>query len=159
MSKILEKHGAATAVRNGCACDLCRAYRTRAKKSWRLRTRTDAHDRPTMPSRVPIDPIRAHVERLVASGWRKRDIADELGISQQAFWNLLNYDRHGPKRWISRQYAAAIRALPPLTPVAIDPVAVERFIARDLHWRNLTTAERLDAAVRMDRAGVPRRPA
>lgn len=149
-------HGAATAVRNGCACDLCRAYRTRAKKSWRLRTRTDANDKPTRPTRVPIDPVRAHVDALVASGWRKRDIADELGITQQAFWNLLHFDRHGPKRWITAAYAARILAVEPLEPVTVDDVAVERFIAGGMTWRELTREERIEAARRMDARGISR---
>lgn len=38
----------------------------------------------------------------------------------------------------------------------IDEVAVERFITGDLNWRNLSAPERLEAAVRMDRAGTSR---
>lgn len=38
----------------------------------------------------------------------------------------------------------------------IDEVALERFISGDLNWRSLSRAERLEVAVRMDRAGVSR---
>lgn len=39
----------------------------------------------------------------------------------------------------------------------IDDMAVERFVSGDIDWRQLTVPERLAAAERMDRAGVPRR--
>lgn len=41
-------------------------------------------------------------------------------------------------------------------PADLDHIAIERFIAGDLNWQSLSQAERLEAAVRMDRAGVSR---
>lgn len=38
----------------------------------------------------------------------------------------------------------------------IDGVAVDRFIAGDLRWQKLTRPERIEAALRMDRAGYSR---
>lgn len=38
----------------------------------------------------------------------------------------------------------------------LDEVAIERFVAGDLNWQSLSTAERIEAAVRMDRSGISR---
>lgn len=45
--------------------------------------------------------------------------------------------------------------VPSITQV-VDPIAVERFIGGDLPWDRLSTKERLEAALRMDRAGISR---
>ena len=150
-------HGTATTARSGCACDACRAYRTKAKKLWRYRTRVDSADKATRPTYMPVEILRDHVDRLVASGWRKVDIAREAGYSQSGLWNLMHFDRHGqPKRYVYRDKAAPVLALQPLEPVDVDDVLVERFIQGRADWQQLTATERKAAAVLMDRRGVSR---
>lgn len=147
-------HGTATARRAGCKCDICRAYATKCKKLWRHRTkpvRTNGGEVPTIPSRVPIEPIRAHVAALMASGWLQRDIAYEIGASPSSLANTLHR-----RKATTRDRAARIMSLRPLEPVDCDDVLVDRFIAGEAQWTQLTREERIEAARRMDRRGWSR---
>ena len=151
-------HGTATAARANCTCDTCRHYRTRMKKLWRVRTQAPTggpdKDKPRRPANIPIAPVHAHIDRLLASGWTLRQIAAETGRTQQALWNVLRRPtRNGaPKTRIRRDTAAQLLALEPLPRLDdyTDPVVVDRLIA-GADWQTIgaTRAERIAAAERL----------
>ncbi len=151
-------HGTNAMYVNGrCRCQPCTHAATVSKKRYRMATGAGKDGIPQQPIRVDVEPVRAHVDTLVASGWRLVDIAREIGRSQQAFHSVLWTTRsRSGRKTIRRDIAAAILALPPLEPVDFDDVLVERFIAGAAQWTQLTREERIEAARRMDRRGWSR---
>lgn len=136
----------------GCRCEPCTRASVKASKLWRVRTGADRGDRPTRPDLIDVTPVRAHVDRLVASGWTKREIAAEIGVTEFTLWSALYETRRpdGTKK-IRRTRADAILALDPLEPVDVDQVVVDRLVA-GADWRTIgaTRAERIQAALRVD---------
>lgn len=103
--------------------------------------------------------------------------ADRLNVTTveriKALYDDL-WDQPGASKW-TRTFAANRGFLPPLAwdddtiddphcqpftnpgeDTDVDEIAVERFIAGDIDWREVSTRERLAAAIRMDRAGHSR---
>ena len=142
-------HGTSARYDNGCRCTDCRQGNNRRVKLWNLRT---GHG--TRPIRVPIAPARDHVMRLRATGWTLREIADEAGVSFHTVKAITA--NTAAKKYLTRDVATRVLAIDPLEPVAVDDVAVERFIAGGMDWRQLTREERIEAARRMDRRGISR---
>ncbi len=148
----LPDHGRATRYRDhGCRCEDCTRAATRQLKAYRVATRADHKGRPTVPMRVPIGPIRDHIAALLASGWTRRTLAAEVGVSHDHMHWIIT----GPSRSMHRTRAAVILAVPPL-PVddAPDAVAVDRLLAGSLDWREASRADRLEAGrIAMRREG------
>lgn len=145
----MSTHGTSAAYDNGCHCPDCRHANTRRVKAWNLKTRHG-----TQPIRVPIAPVRDHVLRLRATGWTLTELAIEAGISFHTVKAVTA--NTAAKKYVTRTVAAAILAIEPLEPVTFDTVLVDRFVAGEADWRQLTIDERCEAARRMDRAGVSR---
>lgn len=70
------------------------------------------------------------------------------------------HERHGePLCPPCRAARRAYRGADPRTPARtrdIDPVLVDRFIRGEAHWKQLTVAERVSVARRLDAAGISR---
>lgn len=149
-------HGTTTAYKQGCRCDDCRRAASRYRKMYRYRAGEEKRDgvlHYPRPQTAPIDRVVAHLAALTASGWRMTDIAAEAEVGRNYLWNI----RAGKliKR-VRLDTEARILAVQPLEPVDVDDVAVDRFIADGGDWHTLTRAERVEAARRMDAAGVSR---
>lgn len=137
-----------------CRCDDCRRLVTRHQKLYRIRTRADRQGNPTIPLRVDRQPILDHVARLRASGWTVKQLAEEVGVTMANLSWMVSPSN--PTKRMDRQRAARILAVAPLEPVTVDDVVVDRFIDGGMSWRELTREERIEAARRMDAAGVSR---
>lgn len=155
--RLADYHGTTTGYRNrGCKCDRCLAAHRRAVTDWRIRSR--AHqtkvdkDKPVIRQTVPAQPVVDHIAALRATGWTLEAIADESGVSSAAVARIAR----GERQRVRNATAAAVLAVQPLEPVTVDEVVVDRFIAGDGSWRDLTRDERIEAARRMDAAGVSR---
>lgn len=152
-------HGTTAAyTMHACRCEPCRRANMRVKKAWRIRTRADSDDVASLPDNVDLEPVRAHVAALLASGWTRTQIAHETGRSVQALYNVLDRrDRYARPKRIRRSVAAELLAIDPLAPADFDEVVVERLVRAD-DWRGITrTAAERDAAIRaLDAAGVSR---
>jgi hypothetical protein len=153
-------HGTRSRYKAGCRCDDCRKANARAQKEYRHRARCYTSDgTPEIPQRVPAEPVVEHIEKLIASGWLKKDIATDAGTKASTISGIAR--RKWPK--MARHIANAILALEPLEPVAVDPVVVERLVAgKDWRAENATHAERVAAARLLtpgqwDRLGLNRR--
>lgn len=149
-------HGTTTGYKQKCRCDACKAAASRYRKMYRYRAGEEKRNGVLVyprPQTVPLDRVCAHLDALVASGWRITDIAAEAGCGRNYLWNL-----RGGKliKRIRLDTEARILAVQPLVPVLVDDVVVERFIAGNLSWRDLTREERIEAARRMDRRGISR---
>lgn len=149
-------HGTTTGYKQGCRCAPCKAAASRYRKMYRYRAGEEKRNGVLVyprPQTVPLDRVCAHLDTLVASGWRITDIAAEAGCGRNYLWNL-----RGGKliKRIRLDTEARILAVQPLVPVLVDDVVVERFIAGALSWRDLTREERIEAARRMDRRGISR---
>jgi transcriptional regulator with XRE-family HTH domain len=85
--------------------------------------------------RRPAAPVAQHIQRLIDSGWSRRDIADSAGMLPSHVSNL----RLGYQRTVDRTIADAVLALEPLRvdPDYIDPVLVDRLAWGLVDWRTL----------------------
>lgn len=86
-----------------CRCDLCRAAATRQAKARELRRLRG------IPSYVDRAPVAAHVQKLLAAGWDKTEIADAAKVSRRTVYNVL----HSDLRTVQAATAAALVTLRP----------------------------------------------
>lgn len=139
-------HGTPNSYKNGgCRCDPCRKAASRAHKEWRLRTQVGSgrgNQRPTRPTMVDSTVTREHFDKLIASGWSQRTIAEALGYKSRGKFSAI----HKSKR-VYRKTEAEILSLSPLEPVAVDEVTVNRLAESGVHWKDIpcTKEERLAA--------------
>lgn len=170
-----------------CRCPSARDAQRRYIKRWKRdketgRTRkvdaTGTHRRiqALMVNGWSLDQIMERAGYRKSGNWIKYD-ATTLHVNTAAkiaeVYNEL-WDKPGPSKW-TRTYAERRHFLPPLAwdddtiddPAAWanettegdvgDEIAVDQFIAGRVDWTSLSTTERLEAAVRMDRNGISRK--
>lgn len=142
----MSDHGTRARYLRGCRCEPCGDAHRRYTKAYKHRTK--AHPLtgvPAIPTRVDVQPIRAHIDALLASGWTKAQIQREAGLTS----SHVSHISLGHYPTTNRRIAARILALEPLRPVDVDPVVVERLLASpDVIWRTIgaTRPERIAAA-------------
>lgn len=90
-------------------------------------------------------PEREHRDKIAAS--RARSLARRRGWMPALAWDDDSID--DPGAW------ANVTTEPGDAP-DVDEIAVERFIAGDIPWQEVSVSDRLEAAVRMQRLGVSR---
>jgi transcriptional regulator with XRE-family HTH domain len=99
-------------VLDRCRCEPCR---TAARLYWHVR-RQWAREFPYVdPPLVDADPVRAHVDRLVAAGMGRKRIAEVSGVPHGAIWKLMEGDpQRGspPSVKVRRETAQAILDCP-----------------------------------------------
>ena len=146
-------HGNSTGyLTHGCRCPECKRWRNHHGNTYRSDVARNG------PRMYPAQEVRDHVAALVASGWTQAQIARDLGHTSAWLWSILNNGHHtrdGVKRWVRRDIAAAILAVPPLLgDDAPDPVVVDRLLA-GASWRAIgaNRAERIAAAEQMPDPG------
>jgi lambda repressor-like predicted transcriptional regulator len=91
------RHGSRRKYDLGCRCFPCRAAENRYQQAWRNGAR----------ARIDAAVVREHVARLVESGWTKRRIEREAGISNSTLWEVER------RPTVNRRTARAILALTP----------------------------------------------
>lgn len=148
------RHGTYSAYSAGCRCEECREAKRLHVKRWKHRTGYVERRGPTHPALVPAARAARHIEALIASGWTQMAILRELGSGRS--WYVRGILR-GEIEQIGREREAAILSLEPLVPVLVDEVLVDRFVDGNVPWDRLSRRERIEAARRMDRAGVSRK--
>lgn len=134
------KHGTRYGYKDqGCRCEpCCEAYRQK-QREYRQRARHRASGGTfEEPDRVPIEPISEHINRLVDSGWTKKALAAEVGVSESTISGMAR------AQWprVARGTADVILAL---EPQFIDDVAVERLVRGELDKGDATPLERIAA--------------
>jgi hypothetical protein len=170
----------------GCRCPEARDAQRRYKKHWQRDKDTGRARRvPAIGTQRRIEALMtlgwSLNEIMTRAGyrdsgnWVKYDavnISVRTAARVTAVYDEL-WDKAGPSQW-TRTWARNRGFAPPMAwddstiddPAAspdlggadedVDQVAVDRFIAGDIHWQRLTVDERLAAAVRMDRSGWSR---
>ena len=93
-------HGSRRGYATGCRCFPCRMANNRYLV---------AHARGER-ARIPASEVAAHLKALVASGWTRRDIADEAGVGATTPWTIMS----GRVASVNSRTAAALLSVAPL---------------------------------------------
>lgn len=148
-------HGTRARYLRGCLCEPCQDAHRRYVKAYKHQTRPDSRTGvPSIPKRVPVDVVLAHIAALLESGWTVSTIVAESGVPETTFRFL----RHGRYRSVSPRNAARLLELEPLPDDdGIDVVVVDRLVAAypNRVWDSIgaTRAERVAAAEVLDARG------
>ena len=94
------QHGSRRGFETGCRCFPCRMANNRYAV---------AHARGER-ARIPASEVAAHLKELVASGWSKRDIAEEAGVGATTPWTIMS----GRVASVNSRTAAALLSVAPL---------------------------------------------
>jgi hypothetical protein len=110
------RHGSRRMYDLGCRCLKCAVANSRYSTAWHNGKK----------ARVPAVEVRAHIEKLIASGWTKAEIARETGLERNTPW----YITSGRSKSVNSKTAAAIFSLEPLTKEhrKLDSGPLTRFI-------------------------------
>jgi len=124
------KHGTRRGYDLGCGCLPCRAA---AKRYHAGRVGLSAR------TYVPTEPVRAHIESLIASGMKPSHIAKAAGVDYCTVYNA----RHGKHPSMQRAKAEALFAVTPQAvpdPWMYVPAGPTRAVINDLHKRGFSYA-------------------
>lgn len=149
------KHGTYVAyAKHRCRCRDCADAYYRHAKDYRIRADYDQRKGGArILQRIDATACIEHLDRLLASGLTRPEVADLAGLPYQT---IAHVHGHRPAR-VHRRTAAAILAVEPLPDLSdyVDPVVVDRLAAGG-DWRTVgaSKAERLAAADRLIAAGV-----
>lgn len=110
------RHGARRGYDLGCRCLKCAIAESRYQAEWSRNG----------PTRIPAAEVKAHLRRLVKSGWTKSDIAAEAGLGNSTVWHIEHR-----QTTVNRDTAERIMSLEPLRKDRwIDPEPLKVWLLR-----------------------------
>jgi hypothetical protein len=135
------QHGSRRGYDQGCRCFPCRIAENRYQQLW-------------MDSggiRTSAATIAAHVQLLLASGWTRRDLAEEADLNYNTLW----YVTSGRSKNVNSKTATALLSIDPLPGAQLLDVTplVEAFATRKTNMSSLPAAARR-AMYRAKRTGT-----
>lgn len=112
-----QPHGTIAHYAAGCSCLDCCDAKNEYQQAWKA----EGGGR-----RVDAAPMREHLRTLLYNGWRTRGIAEQSGVPYGTVrrYREGRYDDGTPVRFVLRDNADAILALPLQTPIPTDSTAL-----------------------------------